>query len=71
MHTTQPIPENPWPHDMVISVQDDPDTLLSLLWIREAWRLNPEGADLPPQLTDTPTPIPEPSSRYRPSRRAV
>ncbi|MDR6620777.1 hypothetical protein [Sinomonas atrocyanea] len=39
---------------MVITVQDEPSTLLELLWIREAWQLEPAGADLPPQLLDTP-----------------
>src|SRR4051812_40899132 len=46
------IPGNPWPHDMVIYVEDSADTLLELLWVREAWRLEPAGEDLPPRLID-------------------
>jgi len=49
-----PLPGNPWPHDMVITVDDDSQTLLELLWIREAWQLRPAGDDLPPALVDTP-----------------
>lgn len=47
---------NPWPHDMVIRVQNNPQGLLTLLWIREAWGLGPTGDDLPPALADTPQP---------------
>lgn len=54
MRSSQPIPDNPWPHDMVLTIEDDSQTLLELLWIREAWRLWPEGDDLPPELVDTP-----------------
>ncbi len=51
--TPATIPANPWPHDMVITV-DDSSVLLELLWIREAWQLNPVGDDLPPVLVETP-----------------
>jgi hypothetical protein len=37
---------------MVITVEDDSQVLLELLWIREAWGLNPVGHDLPPVLSD-------------------
>jgi len=37
---------------MVITVEDDSNTLLELLWIREAWALRPIGVDLPPPLSD-------------------
>jgi hypothetical protein len=37
---------------MVITVEDDSDVLLGLLWIREAWGLRPIGNDLPPLLSD-------------------
>lgn len=40
---------------MVITVEDDSQTLLELLWIREAWQLHSVGDDLPPTLVDTPT----------------
>jgi hypothetical protein len=39
---------------MVIRVEDDPHALLDLLWIREAWGLEPTGDDLPPLLVATP-----------------
>jgi hypothetical protein len=52
MRSLVPIPGNPWPHDMVITVEDDSHTLIDLLWIREAWNLHPVGDDLPPLLSD-------------------
>ncbi|MET0853187.1 MAG: hypothetical protein ABWY30_01035 [Microterricola sp.] len=39
---------------MLITVEDDPHALVDLLWIREAWSLDPVGDDLPPLLSDTP-----------------
>jgi hypothetical protein len=52
MQSTRPLPGNPWPHDMVLTVEDDSHVLLELLWIREAWVLDPVGDDLPPLLSD-------------------
>ena len=52
MRSSAPIPGNPWPHDMVITVEDDPHALVDLLWIRETWSLKPVGDDLPPLLSD-------------------
>jgi hypothetical protein len=50
---------------MVIRVEDDPHTLLDLLWIREAWGLEPAGDDLPPLLVATPEREPdEPDPRW-------
>ncbi len=40
---------------MLITIEDDSQTLLELLWIREAWQLQPVGDDLPPELVDTPS----------------
>lgn len=54
MRSSKPIPGNPWPHDMVITVEDRPSLLLELLWIREAYELKPRGKSLPPLLSDTP-----------------
>ncbi|MEN0085313.1 MAG: hypothetical protein AAGC66_11150 [Leifsonia sp.] len=51
------MPGNPWPHDMMITIEDDLQQVLELLWIREAWMLEPEGPDLPPLLVDTPAPL--------------
>lgn len=54
MRSSAPIPGNPWPHDMTITVDDQPNMLLELLWIREAHQLQPRGEDLPPLLSDSP-----------------
>lgn len=54
MWSSEPIPGNPWPHDMVITIENQPHALYELLWIREAWDLQLSGQDLPPLLTDTP-----------------
>lgn len=57
VRSSVPMPDNPWPHDMVITLEDTPRTLLDLLWIREAWGLEPVGEDLPPRLVATPEPV--------------
>lgn len=54
MLSSVPIPGNPWPHDMVLTIEDDSQTLLDLLWVREAWSLQPAGDDLAPLLSVTP-----------------
>ncbi len=54
MRSSAPIPGNPWPHDMSITVDEQPQALLELLWIREAHQLRPRSEDLPPLLSDTP-----------------
>jgi len=54
MRSSEPIPGNPWPHEMTITVEDRPNQLLELLWLREAYALHPEGDDLPPMLVQTP-----------------
>ena len=56
MRSSVPIPGDPWPHEMVITIDDDPNPLVELLWIREAWGLQPLGDDLPPLLVDPPDP---------------
>ena len=53
MLSSVPIPGNPWPHDMVITVEDDVQSLVDLLWVRETWNLKPAGDDLPPFLSAT------------------
>lgn len=55
MRSSAPTPRNPWPYEMLITVEDDPHALVDLLWIRENWGLDPVGDDLPPFLSDTPT----------------
>lgn len=47
MRSVEPMPGNPWPHDMVIRIQEDEQGLLDLLWIRAARGLEPTG-DAPP-----------------------
>jgi len=54
MRSMSPVPGNPWPHDMVITVDDQPRALLELLWVREAYGLRVDGDDLPPALVDAP-----------------
>jgi hypothetical protein len=39
---------------MVLTIEDDSQTLLDLLWVREAWSLHPAGDDLAPLLSVTP-----------------
>ncbi|MET0806704.1 MAG: hypothetical protein ABWX66_02350 [Lacisediminihabitans sp.] len=56
MLSSSPMPENPWPRNMLITI-DDPSPLFELLWVREAWGLQPTGADLPPLLVDTPATV--------------
>jgi hypothetical protein len=55
MQSTSAIPGNPWPHDMVLEIEDSPHALLDLLWLREACGLRPAGLDLPPLLVHPPT----------------
>ena len=47
-----PMPGSPWPHDMLITIDGGPNTLVDVLWVREAWNLHPVGDDLPPLLSD-------------------
>lgn len=54
MLSSVPIPGNPWPHDMVLTIENDSQALLDLLWVREAWSLQPAGDDLAPLLSVTP-----------------
>jgi len=61
MRSNQSPPGNPWPHDMVITVEDRPSALLDLLWIREAHGLRPRADGLPPALIDAPAPVIDPT----------
>lgn len=56
MQSMEPVPGNLWPREMLITVEDGARPLLDLLWIREAYGLQPEGDDLPPLLLATPAP---------------
>jgi hypothetical protein len=46
MRFTEPMPHDPWPHDMVIRVDDTPQHLTVLLFIRQAWGIA-AGPDVP------------------------
>lgn len=50
------MPGNPWPHDMSITVEDNPAALLELLWVRDAWRLD-VTANAPGPLVDRAEPM--------------
>jgi hypothetical protein len=39
MQWSMPRPEIPWPHDMMIRVNDGPNHLALLLFVRQAWSL--------------------------------
>lgn len=55
MRSSVQMPETPWPSEMLITVDEHPLPLLELLWIREAYELDPRGYGLPPLLADTPS----------------
>lgn len=61
MRSSAPMPGNPWPHDMSITVDDSPHILMELLWLREVYELQPVGDDLPPLLVDTPVAVQDPA----------
>ncbi len=46
---------------MTLTVEDRPQALLELLWLREAHHLEPHGENLPPLLSETPTAASVPS----------
>lgn len=47
MRFTEPVANNPWPNDMVIHVDDSPQHLTVLLFVRHTWGIA-AGADVPP-----------------------
>lgn len=57
MRSSEPIPGEPWPHDMMLTIEDRPTALLELLWVREAYGLAPRGEGLPPMLVDSPAAV--------------
>jgi len=52
MRSVGAVAGNPWPHDIVITVENYPHSLVDLLWIRETWNLHPVAADRPPLRWD-------------------
>lgn len=59
MRSEQQIPGDPWPHDMMITV-DEPHALIYLLFVRQVWRL--DIAELPDV-----DPVPATGKSNRPS----
>jgi hypothetical protein len=57
MRSLEPIPGNPWPHDMVLTISNDDQSIDELLWVRAAWGLTPRG-DAPPPAAGMPEPLP-------------
>ena len=53
MRSMTPMPGNPWPHDMVLYIDDD-HVLEDLLWVRHALRLAPVGDEVPPAIWNGP-----------------
>jgi hypothetical protein len=47
MQWSKLLPQNPWPHDMVIRINDTPHHLTLLLFVREAWSIAGD-LDIPP-----------------------
>lgn len=43
----------PWPHDMLITIEEQPSTLMLLLFVRDAWGLDLNGV---PPLEASPSP---------------
>lgn len=54
MGSGRTIPGGPWPEAMVLEIEDSPEALRDLLWLREACGLHPSGVDLPPLLEHPP-----------------
>ena len=50
MRASEPIPGDPWPHDMVVTISDA-GSLLFLLFVRSAWRIPSAGV---PELETEP-----------------
>ena len=60
MRSDRPIPGNPWPHDMVISI-DEPYNICQLLFIRNAWGI---ASDVDIPMLD---PFPDAGDSFLPS----
>ncbi len=52
MRSIFPIAGNPWPRDMIISIDDSPYQVMELLWVREAWSLIRDTADGSPERAE-------------------
>jgi hypothetical protein len=56
MRASDAFANTPWPHEMIITIENSSDSLWGLLWVREAWGLEPTG-DVPPPLENSPEPL--------------
>ena len=54
MQSSEPIPGNPWPHEMVLSIDDSPQGRHERLGVRVAGGLAGAGDALPPRLAPGP-----------------
>ncbi len=54
MQSNQPIPGNPWPQEMIIAVEENPDRLTFLLFLRAAWGIAADA--VLPELERPPAP---------------
>lgn len=61
MRSDRPIPGNPWPHDMVLGIDDTPQPFCDLLFVRQAWGL--DIAEVPALEATTRIPAVAPPSR--------
>ena len=64
MQSDRPIPGDPWPHDMVIAVNDADPLLTTLLFLNEAWDL--QMMRIPPLA-----PAPDIGRSYRPDTASL
>jgi hypothetical protein len=59
MRSSEPIPNNPWPHDMVITVESHDHRLCELLWARDVYRIPGSSQAEPPPIWPEPVMPPE------------
>lgn len=59
MRSAIPAGGSAWHRGMTISVTNDSDQVMELLWVREAWGPRPLGEDLPPLLVSPPAEVRE------------
>ncbi|WP_427016355.1 hypothetical protein ACQCSX_16565 [Pseudarthrobacter sp. P1] len=65
MRLLHPRPGNPWPHDMVISVDEGPFHICQLLYIRSAWGIA-DDVDVPAL-----DPVPDPGTSAPPATASL
>lgn len=65
MQSEHPLPDNPWPHDMVLRVDEHSLHLTELLFVRAAWGLAPDISvpELDPRVLPGDSRMPDSASR--------